>query len=46
MEPGGSIQHSQGLSNNPYPKRNQLNIDTYFFMVHSNIPLSSMPLLS
>ena len=34
MEPGSSIPHSQGLSNNPYPKLNQPNphIDTYFFL--------------
>ena len=25
MEPGGSMLHSQGLSNNPYPEPNQLN---------------------
>ena len=25
MEPGGSIPHSQGLSNNPYPEPNQPN---------------------
>ena len=39
MEPGGSLPHSQGLSNNPYPE--QINpitrIDTYFFNIHSNI---------
>ena len=23
MEPGGSMSHSQGLSNNPYPEQNQ-----------------------
>ena len=27
MEPGGSIQHSQGLSNNPYPEPNQPNVN-------------------
>ena len=25
MEPGGSMPHSQGLSNNPYPELNQPN---------------------
>ena len=25
MESGGSIQHSQGLSNNPYPEQNNNN---------------------
>ena len=25
MEPGGSMQHSQGLSNNSYPEPNQPN---------------------
>ena len=25
MQPGGSMQHSQGLSNNPYPEPNQPN---------------------
>ena len=38
MEPGGSILHSQGLSNNPYPEPKQP-IDTYFFKIHSNIVL-------
>ena len=27
MEPGGSMPHSQGLSNNPYPELNQPNLD-------------------
>ena len=26
MKPGGSMPHLQGLSNNPYPELNQLNI--------------------
>ena len=52
MEPGGSMAHSQGLSNNHYPESNQpilsqINliprIDTYFFKIHSNIVLTSMP---
>ena len=25
MEPGGSMPHSEGLSDNPYPETNQLN---------------------
>ena len=45
MEPGSSMPHSQGLSNNPYPKPNQLNscTDTYIFNVHSNIVRPSTP---
>ena len=38
MEPGGSIQHSQGLSSNPYPESNQPNY-SYFFKIYSNIVL-------
>ena len=36
MEPGGSMLHSQGLSNNSYPELNQpiTRIDTYLFKVH------------
>ena len=39
------MPHSQGLSNNPYPEQNQPNssYDTYFFKIHSNIVLPSMP---
>ena len=36
MEPGSSMPHSQGLSNNPYP-----HIDTFFFKTNSNIVLPS-----
>ena len=46
MEPGGSMPHSQGLSNKPYPEPNQPKsprIDTYLFKVHSNIVLPSTP---
>ena len=45
MEPGGSMPHSQGLSNNSYPEPNNPipRIDTYLFKVHSNIVLPSMP---
>ena len=31
MEPGGSIKHSQGLSNNPYLEPNQPN-STYWYI--------------
>ena len=43
MEPGGSMTHSQGLSNNPYPEPNQSNssYDAYFPNIHSNIVLLS-----
>ena len=45
MEPGGSMLHSQGLSNNPMPSRiNTIPLtDPYFFKVHSNIFLPSTP---
>ena len=45
MNPGGSMSHSQGLSNNPYPEPNQPipRIDTYFFKIHPNIVLPSTP---
>ena len=35
MEPGGSMPHSQGLSNNPYSELNNsiTHIDTYLFKV-------------
>ena len=36
MEPGGSMPHSQGLSNNPYPELNQPNYP-HLFKVHSDI---------
>ena len=40
MKTGGSMPHSQGLSNNPYPEPNQPNFSYYnFFRVHSNIVL-------
>jgi hypothetical protein len=35
------VKHSQGLFNNPYPSR----IDTYLFMIHSNMVLPFMPSL-
>ena len=35
MEHGGSMPHSEGLSNNPYPEPNQP--ISYFFKIHSNI---------
>ena len=40
MEPGGSIPHSQGLSNNPYPESNQPN-SLYRYLFHYNILLPS-----
>ena len=45
MEPGGSMPHSQGLSNNLYPEPNQPNSshDISLFKVHSNIVLPSTP---
>ena len=45
MEPGRSMAHLQGLSNNPYPEPNILilRIDTYFFNIHSNIVFPSIP---
>ena len=45
MEPGGSMPHSQELSNNPYPVPiNPIpRIDTYLFKVNSNIVLPSTP---
>ena len=46
MEPGGSMPHSQGLSNNPCPEPNQPNltyIDIYFFKIHPNIILPTKP---
>ena len=44
MEPGGSMPHSQGLSNNSYPEPNQPDkynkkiknsIKSYFFLISS-----------
>ena len=45
MEHEGTMSHSQGLSNNPYPEPNNPipRIDTYLFKVHSNIVLPSTP---
>ena len=45
MEPGGSMPHPQGLSNNPNLSRiNPITrIDTYLFKVHSNMFLPSKP---
>ena len=47
MEAGGSMTHSQRLSNNPYPEPNQpiTCTDIYLFKVHSNIVFSSTPKL-
>ena len=45
MEPGGSMSHSQGLSNNP--TLNRINpiphIDSHFNKIHSSIILQSTP---
>ena len=46
MEPGGSMQHSQGLSNNPYPEPNQPNSPHWYLSLQSPqfpalIPISS-----
>ena len=38
MEPEGSMAHSQGLSNNPYPEPNQSN-SLYFFNIRSTVIL-------
>ena len=45
MEPGGSMPHSQGLSNTPYPEPNNPipRIDTYYFKIYPNIVLPSTP---
>ena len=34
MEPGGSMPHSHGLSNNPYPEPNQPN--SSYFLTNKN----------
>ena len=45
MKPGGSMPHSQRLSNNPYIQPNHpiTRIDAYYFKIHSNIVLQSTP---
>ena len=42
MEPGGSMPHSQGLSNNPYPELNQPNYPhiIYYIIYYYNIHAS------
>ena len=48
MKPGGSMPHSQRLSNNPYREPDQFNSSYwyYFFKIHSNIvPLWTLDLL-
>ena len=42
MKPGGSMPHSQGLSNNSYREPNQPN-SSHFFKIHSDIFLQSTP---
>ena len=38
MKPGGSMPHSQGISDNPYPDPNQPNSSYwYLFKISSNI---------
>ena len=43
MEPGGSMPHSQGLSNNSYPEPNQPNYPYWYLclQVRINLPLFS-----
>ena len=36
MEPGGSMPHSQGLSNNSYPEPNQLNCPHWYLILSSH----------
>ena len=36
MEPGGSMQHSQGVSNNPYPEPNQPNSSSMSILILSS----------
>ena len=45
MEPGGSMPHSQELSNNSYPEPNYPipRIDTHFSKIHFNFVLPSLP---
>ena len=39
MEPGGSMPHSQGLSNNTYPEPNQPNYPLQGPFLYSHLPL-------
>ena len=41
MEPGGSMPHLKGLSNNPYPEPNQPNYQHWYFSSRSSLILSS-----
>ena len=41
MEPGGSMQHSQRFSNNPYPEPNQANSSYRYLCLRSILILSS-----
>ena len=44
IEPRGSMPHSQGPSNNPYPEPNQPKSSYWrLLIIHSNIVLSSTP---
>ena len=41
MESGGSMQHSQGLSNNSYPEPSQFHVHFFIVMVVPNHQSSS-----
>ena len=43
MEPGGSILHSQGLSNNSYPEPNQPNSPHWYLSLPRSILILSSP---
>ena len=44
MDPGGSILDSQEHSSNPYPDLKPVpRIGAYFFKIHFNVALPSMP---
>ena len=40
MKPGGSMSHSQRLSDNPYLEPNQHNSSNIYFYIRSNIAIS------
>ena len=41
MKPRGSMPHSQGLSNNPYPELNELNSSYWYIFLLRPIPILS-----
>ena len=41
MEPGGSMPHSKGLSNNPYPEPNQPNYPHWYLYLQGPILMLS-----